>query len=73
MANIHERAEARRGRITLTKAKLGDAEKHDVVRGTEAVLLVHQLTLTAWAWSGKALPKLARHELPYKFVPERSK
>ena len=73
MTDFRERAEARRARITITRGKLGETEQRDVVRGTEAVLLVHQLTLTAWAWSGKPIPKLGRHELPYKFVPERSK
>jgi hypothetical protein len=73
MTDFRERAEARRARITLSKGKLGENEPRDVIRGTEAVLLVHQLTLTAWAWSGKPVQRLGRHELPYRFVPERSK
>jgi len=56
MTDFSERAEACRARITLTKGRIGETAQRDVVRRTEAVLLVHQLTLTAWAWTDKPLP-----------------
>ena len=71
MNDFQQRAEARRARITLKKQRLGDADHEDALRGADAISLVHQLTLTAWAWARKPLPSLERHELPYRFVPGR--
>ncbi len=71
MNDFAKRAAARRSRITITKKRLGETDDGDVLRGAEAVSLVHKLTLTAWALSGKPLPKLARRDLPYRFIPGR--
>jgi hypothetical protein len=71
MNDFAKRAAARRSRITITKKRLGDPDGGDTVRGAEAVSLVHRVTLTAWALSGKPLPRLARRDLPYRFIPGR--
>lgn len=68
MPNFRERAELRRARVTLTKKRLGEPDANDGVRGADAISLVQQLTIAAWAWSGQQLPRLRRRELPYRFI-----
>jgi hypothetical protein len=70
MTDAEKRAQARRARMTLRKARLGDPEVDlDPVFGAEAISLVHRLTLMSYGLAGKPLPAHARAELPYRFVP----
>jgi hypothetical protein len=69
MSSFSERAKARQGRVTLTKLPGKDPGECGEVRGPEALSLVTQLSKTAWAFTGKPIPQLARHELPIRFVP----
>jgi hypothetical protein len=71
MDDMKDRASARRARVTITRRRLGEEDGGDVIRGEAAVSLVHQLTMTAWALSGRPVPRLARHELPYRFLAGR--
>jgi len=71
MSDFSQRAEARRGRLTLTMGRLDEPREDVAVRGAEAVSLVHMLTMTAWAWSREPLPQLARYELSCRFIPNR--
>jgi hypothetical protein len=71
MSDFSQRAEARRGRLTLTKGSHDDPRGEVELRGAEAVSLVHTLTMTAWVWSREPLPQLARQELPCRFIPRR--
>lgn len=64
------RAEARRRRVTIAKRRLGERDD-DVIDGPDAVSLVYQLTLASWALAGKPFPKVARSELPIRFVSGR--
>jgi hypothetical protein len=69
-ADRRARAEARRGRIVLRKARLQAVEEDlSPVRGAEAVSLVHRLTREAWSLSGKPEPAYSRRETPWRFVP----
>jgi len=64
-----KRAEARRDRISIRKATLGDHE-HDFtpVFGGEAVSLVTLLTAEAWSLSARPLPRTDRRTIPVRFV-----
>ncbi len=68
MTEMEKRAEARRGRITVTRKRLADEQEDGAIRGEAAVSLVHELTLASWEWSGRPIPRLARADLPYRFV-----
>jgi len=63
------RAEARRGRLSLRKASLGDAE-HDFspVRAEEAISLASALTAESWTVAGREIPRYVRADTPYRFV-----
>jgi len=69
--DLKQRAAARRARTTITKRRLGEEDEDGVIRGEAAVSLVYQLTMTSWTLSGRPVPGLARHELPYRFLPGR--
>ncbi len=69
MTDAEKRAQARRARMTLRKARLGDPDVDlNPVFGEAAVGLVHRLTLMSYSLAGKPLPVLPRPELPYRFV-----
>lgn len=69
MTDSEKRAQARRARMTLRKARVGDPEVDlDPVFGAEAVSLVHRLTLMSYSLAGKPIPALSRAELPCRFV-----
>jgi len=72
MSTFSERAKARQSRVTLTKLQGNDPGTFDEVRGAEALSLVTQLTETAWAFTRKPTPALARHELPFRFIPGKA-
>jgi hypothetical protein len=62
------RAEERRQRVTLSRASLNTAEPH--VSGEEAFLLVHELTVAAYAWRGSEFAVSPdRATWPYRFIP----
>lgn len=64
-----ERARARAG-WSLTRIRLGD-EPGDVLEGVapaECVAMVWQLTLDAWASSGRRIPDYERTESPGRIV-----
>jgi len=64
------RAEERRRRAVLHRARLGEVEPDlDPVCGPEAISLVALLTRACWSLSGRPWPRYARSEAPYRFVP----
>lgn len=71
-AERHQRALARLRRATLRKARL-TAQEHDVtlIRGSDAVSLVEQLTRESWSLSRLPLPQYARTSIPCRFVRRR--
>lgn len=56
--------------MIVHKGRFGD-EEVDLcpIRGEAAVDLALELTVEQWALAGFEMPDLARHELPYRFVP----
>ena len=66
------RADARRARAVLHKARLDSAE-HDLspLFGAEAVSLVLALTRESYSLGGLAEPSYARSRIPCQFVPGR--
>lgn len=71
MNDMQRRAAARRERLVITMRRLGEDDVEAGVTGEDAISLVSQLSMTAWAWSGEALPQLHRHELPVRFIAGR--
>ena len=65
-----QRAALRQGTMTLLKTRLGAEPADATVRGAQAVSLVGQLTLMAWAMAGRSLPTYSRAETPVKWVPQ---
>jgi hypothetical protein len=66
------RAEARRGRAVLRKARL-TAEEVDLspIDGAGAISLVARLSRESFSLTGQAEPTYTRAETPYKFVRGR--
>jgi hypothetical protein len=64
-----KRAAARAGRMTVRKDGQ-HASEGDAVRLTpeESLSLVHELTLSAWALSGKPLPQYTRATTPIRII-----
>ncbi len=60
-----QRADARRGRITVSRVEEG-APREAAVRGAEAVTLVTQLSRAAWSLSGRPWPTYDRANMPGK-------
>ena len=61
-----------RRRVGFDRARVsGDDDDGDVISGAEAVSLVRQLTLAAWAWSGREISPIPGRDLPIVFVPDR--
>lgn len=67
------RAQERAARMTLRKTAPGMASA-DPVRLTpeQAVSLVHELTFTAWALSGRPLPEYTRDTIPIRIVTSKA-
>jgi hypothetical protein len=73
MTDAERRSQARRARMTLRKAHLGDTEVDPTpVSGAEAVSLVHRLTRMSYSLAGDALPVCARAQIPCRFVRRRA-
>ena len=69
-AERNARAEARRQTATIVRTRLGDeATADNSACGAAAISLVTRLTLSAWALSGRELPRYSRGETPFRFVP----
>jgi hypothetical protein len=69
MTDAERRAQARRERMNLRKARLGDVEVDlSPVFGAEAVSLVHRLTRMSYSLAGQALPASLRAQMPYRFI-----
>jgi hypothetical protein len=59
--------------MTLHKGRVGDHEvDFSPVFGTEALSLLHRLTLTSFSLAGVTQPTYARAQIPCRFVPRRS-
>jgi len=72
MTDAERRAHARRDRMILRKARLGDAEVDlSPIFGAEAVSLVHHLTRMSYSLAGQPCSSLPRSQLPCRFVPLR--
>jgi hypothetical protein len=66
------RAEARRRTMVIVRTRLGDEDADAApVSGESAAEAVEQMTRTAWAFSGKAIPEYPRHAIPVRFVRGR--
>ena len=73
MTDAEKRAEARRGRMTLHKGRLGEPEvDFSPVSGAEAISLVYRLTLASFSLAGQARPTYTRAQIPCRFVPRRT-
>lgn len=69
-AERKRRAEARRQKMTVRRARLADAAVDiDPVTGEQAISLVTRLTRECWSLGGLPLPVYARSEIPVRFVP----
>lgn len=55
----------------IRKTRLGDETDPAPVTGPEAISLVWRLTQQGWALSGQEMPRYARAEIPFRFVPNR--
>lgn len=67
------RAEARRERMTLRKARLGEAEVDlSPIFGADALSLVTRLTRASYSLAGISDPTYTRAEIPCRFVPRRT-
>lgn len=65
-----QRAEQRRQRATIHRARLGEIEPDPhPIRGVEAISLLTRLTRESWALSGRPWPDYKRENTPYRFVP----
>ena len=74
MTDAERRAQARRARMTLRMAHLGDPEVDIApVFGAEAVSLVHRLTRMSYSLAGHALPVCTRAQIPCRFVRRAAK
>ena len=71
-AERRRRAAARAARVRIRKDGHGPAEG-DPVRLTpeQSVSLVYELTLTAWALSGKPFPQYTRATMPVRLVTSK--
>lgn len=69
MSDRRTRAEQRRQRAVLRKTTLHAIEDDIVVvRGAEAVSLVHRLTVMSWSLASRTLPEYTRDRIPCRFV-----
>ncbi len=69
-AERRRRAEARRGQAVLRRSTLHEpAQDLSPVRGEAALSLVTRLTAESYAEAGLEVPRYARVETPYRFVP----
>jgi hypothetical protein len=69
MTDAERRAQARRGRMSLRKARLGDPEVDlSPVFGADAVTLVHRLTRMSYSLAGHPVPASPRAQMPCRFV-----
>jgi hypothetical protein len=66
------RAQGRRSRASLSKARLRPTEEDlTPVRGPEAISLACRLTVESWSLSGRPEPTYKRQQIPCRFVPGR--
>jgi hypothetical protein len=73
MTEAEKRAQARRGRITLRKTRLGEPEADfSPVFGAEAVSLVCRLTRASYSLAGYSHPVYTRQQIPCRFLPRRT-
>jgi hypothetical protein len=67
-----KRAEARRTRAVLNKARLNATETDlSPIWGAEAIALAVRLTMESWSLTGQPEPNYARSQIPCRFVPGR--
>ena len=65
-----KRAQARRARVILHKARLSATETDlSPIRGVDGMSLVSRLTEESWRLAGLEQPSYRREEIPCRFVP----
>jgi hypothetical protein len=70
-AGRRQRAEIRRGTMTLRKTDLADDVDPAPVRGEEALSLVTRLTREGWSLAALDEPVYLRREIRVRFVPRQ--
>jgi hypothetical protein len=71
-ANRRARAEARKTRAILNKARLAPRETDlTPIAGADAISLVASLTRESWSLAGRDDPTYTRREIPCRMVPGR--